>query len=93
MQSLFLMAFGLAGFMASSTVVAGMKAMTDANSAVAIITNGALVTDKESIGVEQASRIVSNFEIVCTSALAIGTVVVVASLIRLALRTKKSDNG
>ena len=86
MQSIFLMAFGLAGYMASSTVVAGMKAMTDASSAVAIITDGALVTDKESISVQEAQRIVSNFDVVCTSALSIGGVVVIASLIRLALR-------
>lgn len=86
MQSVFLMAFGLAGFMASSTVVAGMKALTNANSAAAIITNGALVTENESIGIGEAERIVANFEIVCTSALAIGSVIIVASLVRLALR-------
>ena len=89
MQSMFLMAFGLAGYMASSTVVAGMQALTDANSAVALITDGGLVTESKNISVEEASRIVSNFEIVCTSALAIGSVIIVASVIRLALRRNK----
>lgn len=89
MQSVFLMAFGLAGYMASSTVIAGMKAITDANSSVALVTGGSLVTDKKTIEISEASRIVSNFEIVCTSALAIGTVVIVASVIRLALRRNK----
>ena len=89
MQSTFLMAFGLAGYMASSTVVAGMQAITDANSSVALITGGSLVTENKNIGVEEASRIVSNFEIVCTSALAIGSVIIVASVIRLALRRNK----
>jgi len=89
MQSVFLMAFGLAGYMASSTVVAGMKALTDANSAVALISDGGLMTESKNISVAEASRIVSNFEIVCTSALAIGSVIIVASVIRLALRRNK----
>lgn len=90
-QSIFLMAFGLAGFMAASTVVAGFKAITNANSAVAIITDGAIVTDSGNVSIEQAERIIGNFELVCTSALAIGAIVVAASLVRLFLKSRKPN--
>ena len=90
-QSVFLMAFGIAGFMAASTVVAGFKAITNANSAVALITDGAIVTESQTVSVEQAQRIISNFELVCTSALAIGAIIVVASLVRLFFKSKKQN--
>jgi hypothetical protein len=93
LQSLFLVAFGIAGFMAASTVVAGMLAITDASSSVALITNGSLVTENTSVSIDQAKHIISNFEIVCTSSLVIGLVVVTASVIRLALKAKQKDNG
>lgn len=92
LQSLFLVAFGLAGFMAASTVVAGISALTDASSAASLITDGRLVTETQTIKVDDAKHIIGNFEIVCTSSLAIGLVVVTASVVRLALRLKK-DNG
>lgn len=90
-QSVFLMVFGMAGFMAASTVVAGFKAITNANSAVALITNGAIVTEHESVSIDQAKRIISNFELVCTSALTIGSVVLLASLLRILLKTRKTN--
>lgn len=90
-QSIFLMAFGVAGFMAASTVVAGFKAITNANSAVALIADGAIITESEKVSVEQAKRIIGNFELVCTSALAIGAIVVAASLIRLFLKSRKHN--
>jgi hypothetical protein len=93
LQSLFLVAFGIAGFMAASTVVAGMLAITDASSSVALITNGSLVTENTSVSIDEAKHIIGNFEIVCTSSLVIGLVVVTASVIRLALRAKQKDNG
>jgi hypothetical protein len=85
------MAFGLAGFMAASTVVAGFRAITNANSAVAIITDGAIVTDSGNVSLEQAERIIVNFELVCTSALAIGAIVLAASLVRLFVKSIKSN--
>ena len=90
-QSIFLLAFGMAGFMAASTVVAGFRAISNANSAVAIITDGAIVTESETISIEQAHRIIGNFEIVCTSALAIGSVVLLASLARLYIKWTKTN--
>jgi hypothetical protein len=90
-QSVFLMAFGMAGFMAASTVVAGFKAITNANSAVAIITDGAIVTESETVSLDQAKRIISNFELVCTSALAIGSVVLLASLVRMLIKARQAN--
>lgn len=77
--------------MAASTVVAGFKAITNANSAVALITDGAIVTESETVSVEQAKRIIGNFELVCTSALAIGAIIVAASLVRLFLKSRKHN--
>jgi hypothetical protein len=91
LQSLFLVAFGLAGFMAASTVVAGMCAITDASSSVALITNGSLVTENTSVSVDEAKHIIGNFEIVCTSSLVIGLIVVIASVVRLVLKSRKSN--
>ena len=93
LQSIFLVAFGLAGFMAASTVVAGMRAITNASSAVAIITEGNIVTENEMVSVDDAKNIINNFEIVCTSSLAIGMVIVIASVVRLVLKRKGKKNG
>jgi hypothetical protein len=90
-QSVFLMAFGMAGFMAASTVVSGFKAITNANSAVALITEGAIVTESEAVSLDQAKRIISNFELVCTSALAIGSVVLLASLVRMLIKARRNN--
>jgi hypothetical protein len=90
-QSVFLMAFGMAGFMAASTVVAGFKAITNANSAVALITDGAIVTESETVSLDQAKRIILNFELVCTSALAIGSVVLLASLVRMLIKARRNN--
>jgi hypothetical protein len=85
------MAFGMAGFMAASTVVAGFKAITNANSAVALITDGAIVTESETVSLDQAKRIILNFELVCTSALAIGSVVLLASLVRMLIKARRNN--
>jgi len=93
LQSIFLVAFGLAGFMAASTVVAGIKAITNASSAAAIITEGSIVTENEIVNITDAKNVINNFEIVCTSSLVIGMVVVIASVVRLALKAKGKKNG
>jgi hypothetical protein len=92
LQSLFLVGFGLAGFMAASTVVACMCAIMDASSSVALVTSGSLVTENKVISVDEAKHIIGNFEIVCTSSLVIGLIVVTASVVRLVLKSRK-DNG
>lgn len=84
MQSVFLIAFGLCGYTASSTIVAAFKAVTDSSSSAYIITDNAILTDTGvNISTEEAESIIKNFELVCTSCLAIGLVVFVANVIRL----------
>lgn len=92
-QSVFLLLFGIAGMMATSTIVAGFKAMRDLESAVTLITDNAVVTDKEVISVERVEGIINNFELVCLTSLTIGTVVAVATVVRLILKSKTSSNG
>jgi hypothetical protein len=92
-QSVFLLLFGVAGMMATSTIVAGFKAMRDLESAVTLITDNAVVTDKEVISVERVEGIINNFELVCLTSLTIGTVVVVATVVRLMLKSRTSSNG
>jgi hypothetical protein len=92
-QSVFLLLFGIAGMMATGTIVAGFKAMRDLDSAVTLITDGAVVTDKTTISVERVEGIINNFELVCLTSLTIGIVVAVATVARLILKSKKSSHG
>lgn len=87
MQSVFLIAFGVCGYTASSTIVAAFRAVTDANSSAYIITDNAILTDTGvNISTAEAESIINNFELVCTSCLAIGLVVFVANVIRLHIK-------
>jgi hypothetical protein len=88
LQSILLLCFGLAGTMASSTVTAGFKAMTNANSAVMFITDSKVVTETEEISTEQAEAIINNFQIVCTTSLTLGIVILAASTVRLAKKSR-----
>ena len=92
-QSVFLLLFGIAGMMATGTVVAGFKAMRDLDSAVALITDGAIVTDKTTVSVERVEGIINNFQLVCLTSLTIGTVVAVATVARLIIKSRESSNG
>lgn len=87
MQSVFLIAFGVCGYTASSTIVAAFRAVTDAKSSAYIITDNAILTDTGvNISTTEAESIINNFEFVCTSCLAIGLVVFVANVIRLHIK-------
>ena len=88
-QSVFLLLFGIAGLMATGTIVAGFNAMRDLNSAVTLITDGAIVTDKTTVSVERVEGIINNFQLVCLTSLTIGTVVAVATVARLIIKSKK----
>ena len=92
-QSVFLLLFGIAGLMATSTIVAGFNAMRDLDSAVALITDGAVVTDKTTVSVERVEGIINNFQLVCLTSLTIGTVVALATVARLIIKSRKSSNG
>ncbi len=90
-QSTFLLLVGIAGLMSASTIVAGFKAITNANSAVALITDKAVVTDAgDNIPIERVEGIVNNFQIVCVVTLAVGGLIAVASGIRLLLKLRNS---
>lgn len=89
-QSGFLLAIGIAGLLSATTIVAGFKAITNANSAVALITDNAVVTDAgESIPIDQVEGIINNFQIVCVLTLTIGGIVALASGVRLFLKLRK----
>jgi hypothetical protein len=89
-QSGFLLAIGIAGLMSATTIVAGFKAITNANSAVALITDKAVITDVgDSVPIERVEGIINNFQIVCVITLAIGGIVALASGVRLFLKLKK----
>lgn len=92
-QSVFLLLFGIAGMMATGTIVAGFKAMRDLDSAVTLITDGAVVTDKTTVSVERVEGIINNFQLVCLTSLTIGTVVAAATIARLIIKSRRSSNG
>jgi hypothetical protein len=87
-QSLMLLAFGVAGLMAASTIIACFKAVTNAQSAAVLITDKAVVNEFESVPIERAEGIVNNFGFVCYSALAIGAVIFIANAIRICLKLR-----
>jgi hypothetical protein len=87
-QSLFLVSVGVAGFIASSSVIAGMKALTNKDSMVAFITDDALATDVGTISTDSALAIANNFEFICVISLTIGIVIGGANLFRILLRKK-----
>ena len=79
--------------MATSTIVAGFNAMRDLDSAAALITDGAIATGKTTVSVERVEGIINNFQLVCLTSLTIGTVVAVATVARLIIKSRKSSNG
>jgi hypothetical protein len=87
-QSFFLLAFGLAGVMATSYVVAGFNALRDVNSAVAIVTDAGIQTETETVSVEAVRGIINNFQLVGISVSAFGSIVFAATCIRLYNRNK-----
>ena len=90
-QSGFLLAIGIAGLLSATTIVAGFKAITNANSAVALITDKAVITDAgDAIPIDKVEGIVNNFQIVCVVTLAVGGLIAVASGIRLLIKLRNS---
>lgn len=92
LQSILLLCFGLAGFTSSATIVAGFRAMTNPVSHAYFVTDGKVMTEFEEIGTDGAEAVINNFQLVCVTSLTIGAVVLAASLVRLAKksRSKKS---
>lgn len=82
-QSFFLFAFGMAGIMATSAVVAGFAALRNLNSAVAIVTDQGIQTEDGVVSVERVSGIINNFELVGVCVSTFGIVVCVATCVRI----------
>jgi hypothetical protein len=82
-QSFFLFAFGMAGIMATSAVVAGFNALRNLNSAVAIVTDEGIATEDGVVNLEKVRGIIMNFELVGICVSAFGFVVCVATCIRM----------
>jgi hypothetical protein len=87
-QSVFLVAVGIAGFIASSSVIAGMNALTNKDSMVAFITDDALATDVGTISTDTALSVANNFEFICVISLTIGIVIGGANLFRILSKKK-----
>jgi hypothetical protein len=83
LQSIMLMALSFASITASNTIIACFNALTNANSAAYIITNNAVITETENISIEDAQRIVGNFEFVSYCVFTIGCIIFVSSVARL----------
>jgi hypothetical protein len=82
-QSLLLVLLAVAGIASTDAVTAGFNALTNAQSAMYIITDNAIVTETEQISVERVQSIIQNYELINACILTIGLIVFVATLIRI----------
>ena len=82
-QSFFLFAFGMAGIMATSAVVAGFNALRNLNSAVAIVTDEGIATEDGLVNLERVRGIIMNFELVGICVSAFGFIICTATCIRI----------
>lgn len=81
-QSILLLCFGIAGWMASSTITAAFDALTNKDTTVAFLVEGKVVTSDGDIPTTQAAGIVGNFELVCWIAVLCASAVALATYIR-----------
>lgn len=88
-QSFFLFAFGMAGIMATSAVVAGFAALRNLNSAVAIVTDEGIQTEHGVVSVERVKGIIDNFELIGVCVSVFGFIVCVASCVRIYRKSKE----
>jgi hypothetical protein len=82
-QSLMLVLLSMAGLIASDTIIACFNALTNASSAAYIITDNAVVTETQTISIEQCQSIVNNFEFVSYCVFTIGLIIFISSTIRI----------
>ena len=91
-QSLILALVGLAGYMAVSPVNQGFKALRDKDSMVAIVTDKGLTTDRVDIDMSSVQQIINNYECVCMTAMCLGFIVFVFTILRYLSKTNESNN-
>jgi hypothetical protein len=82
-QSALLALVGLAGMMAVTPVLQGFNALRDRDSAVAIVTDKGITTDKTEVDLTQVFSIIQNYRSVCLVAMCLGGMVFIATLIRI----------
>lgn len=82
-QSFFLFAFGVAGVMATSAVIAGFNALRNLNSAVAIITDEGIATDDGVVNLERVRGTIMNFELIGICVSSFGLIICIATCIRI----------
>jgi len=82
-QSALLALVGLAGMMAVNPVLQGFNALRDRDSAVAIITDKGITTDKTEVDLMQVYSIIQNYKAVCLISMCLGGMVFVATLVRI----------
>lgn len=82
-QSALLALVGLAGMMAVTPVLQGFNALRDRDSAVAIITNKGITTDKTEVDLTEVFSIIQNYRAVCLVAMCLGGMVFIATLVRI----------
>lgn len=90
-QSFFLFAFGMAGIMATSAVVAGFNALRNLNSAVAIVTDEGIATEDGVVNLEKVRGIIMNFELVGICVSAFGFIICVATCIRMYKKMREAN--
>ena len=79
-QSIFLCLVGIAGWMASAPVNDGFAALRDRDSAVAIVTDKGITTDKTEVDLRNVEKVLKNYETVCLTIGAIGLIVLVGTI-------------
>ena len=82
-QSALLALVGLAGMMAVNPVLQGFNALRDRDSAVAIVTDKGITTDKTEVDLTQVYSIIQNYKAVCLTAMCLGGMVFIATIIRI----------
>jgi len=87
-QSVLMMLLAIAGIASTDAVTKGFNALTNAQSAAYIITDGAIVTETETISTDRVQAIIQNFELINVSILAIGSIIFISTIIRLIKKTK-----
>jgi hypothetical protein len=87
-QSVLMMLLAIAGIASTDAVTKGFNALTNAQSAAYIITDGAIVTETETISTDRVQAIIQNFELINVSIFAIGSIIFISTIIRLIKKTK-----
>ena len=87
-QSVLMMLLAIAGIASTNAVTRGFNALTNAQSAAYIITDGAIVTETETISTDRVQAIIQNFELINVSILAIGLIIFISTIIRLIKKIK-----